>query len=394
VSIQDQLPKSRITLTYRTNITGKEEDVTLPFRVLVLGDFSKGSSTDRQKQDEQGKRLLKDGKPVEKDLEERKLRSITGTGKLLDKVMKDMDMSLEFEVADKVRGGTMDVKLPITSMKSFHPDEIVNHVPKLKALLLMRKLLVEMQTDIDNNKQVRNKLYDIYSNSELRKALIGADQTQGQLSKFQPLLLPIDPDLTEAATKAAEASSQADTGATKAAEASTKADTAATKAAEAQTAAASADATVKTAINAAKTAADAAKATAADAKTAADAAKAIAADAKTATDAAKTKPTDAKTAAAVAKTAAAKTAADAAAQKAATAAQAAAAAQKAATAAQTAAAADATVKAAVDAAKTAADEAQKAAAEAQTATATTATTAGNAEMAATSAAEHSDAPKP
>ena len=46
--IQDKLPKSRITLVYRTKINGQPEDVKLPFRVVVLGDFSLGSSKDRQ----------------------------------------------------------------------------------------------------------------------------------------------------------------------------------------------------------------------------------------------------------------------------------------------------------------------------------------------------------
>ncbi|MGZ3460709.1 MAG: type VI secretion system contractile sheath small subunit, partial [Archangium sp.] len=134
--IQDKLPKSRITLVYRTTINGQEEDVKLPFRVVVLGDFSLGSATDRQA-----------------DVEERKLRSVTGSN--LNELMKDMGMSISFEVDDKVSAdgeGKMMVELPIDRMKSFHPDEIVHHVPKLKALLL-RKLLLEMQSDIDNRKE-------------------------------------------------------------------------------------------------------------------------------------------------------------------------------------------------------------------------------------------------
>ena len=33
MAVQDELPRSRITLTYRTTIHGQQEEVNLPFRV-------------------------------------------------------------------------------------------------------------------------------------------------------------------------------------------------------------------------------------------------------------------------------------------------------------------------------------------------------------------------
>jgi type VI secretion system protein ImpB len=171
VPIQDNLPKSRITLVYRTTINGKEEDVKLPFRVVVLGDFSLGSSKDHQV-----------------DVEERKLRSVNGSN--LNELMKDMKMSISFEVDDKVSAdgeGKMTVELPIDRMKSFHPDEIVHHVPKLKALLLMRKLLLEMQSDIDNRKDLRRKLYELFSNKEELKKLLESEELKGYASMRLPV---------------------------------------------------------------------------------------------------------------------------------------------------------------------------------------------------------------
>jgi len=170
VPIQDKLPKSRITLVYRTNINGEAEDVKLPFRVVVLGDFSLGSSKDRQL-----------------DLEERKMRSVTGSN--LNDLMKDMGMSIAFEVDDKLSSdgeGKMAVELPISRMKSFHPDEIVHHVPKLKALLLLRKLLLEMQSDIDNRKELRRKLYELFSNKDELKKLLESDQLKTYASMRLP----------------------------------------------------------------------------------------------------------------------------------------------------------------------------------------------------------------
>ncbi len=168
--IQDKLPKSRITLVYRTTINGQKEDVKLPFRVSVLGDFSLGSSTDRQV-----------------DLEERKMRSVTGSN--INELMKDMAMSVSFEVDDKVSSdgeGKMAVELPINGLKSFHPDEIVHHVPKLKALLLLRKLLMEMQADIDNRKDLRRTLYELFSDKAQLQKLMESDQLKSYVSMRLP----------------------------------------------------------------------------------------------------------------------------------------------------------------------------------------------------------------
>jgi type VI secretion system protein ImpB len=170
VPIQDKLPKSRITLVYRTKINGQQEDVKLPFRVVVLGDFSQGSSKDRQM-----------------DLEERTMRSVTGSN--INELMKDMGMSVSFEVDDKISAdgeGKMQVELPIDRMKSFHPDEIVHQVPKLKALLLLRKLLMEMQSDIDNRKELRRTLYELFSNKEQLQKVLESDQLKSYASMRLP----------------------------------------------------------------------------------------------------------------------------------------------------------------------------------------------------------------
>jgi type VI secretion system protein ImpB len=152
---------------------------------VVLGDFSLGSSTDRQV-----------------DLEERKMRSVS-PGNISD-LMKDMGMSISFEVDDKISAdgeGKMAVELPINRMKSFHPDEIVHQVPRLKALLLLRKLMLEMQSDIDNRKDLRRKVYELFSNPEEVKKLLESDQLKAYASMrlpakaAQPAAQPAQPAL-------------------------------------------------------------------------------------------------------------------------------------------------------------------------------------------------------
>lgn len=164
MAITDEVPKSRITLTYRTDVQGEKASVALPFRMLVAGDFSNGTSEDRKK-----------------DLDQRQIRNLDGTN--LGEVMKDMKMTLRFKAQNKIdpdrAGDEIDVELPIDSMKSFDPAEIAKNVPKVRALLLLRKLLLEVQGNLDNRKEFRNLLRALASNeasvASLLKELQGFD---------------------------------------------------------------------------------------------------------------------------------------------------------------------------------------------------------------------------
>lgn len=168
MAIQDEIPRSRITLTYKTTINGEAETIDLPFRVMVLGDFSLGSSDDRQK-----------------DLEERAPRSINGRN--LDSVMKDMKMSLRLTVPNRINPGKeehLEVELPISKMQSFSPDEVARHVPKVRALLLLKTLMNEMQSNIDNRKELRKLIQEIFSNPGAFRAV------QGELKGYDSFQLP------------------------------------------------------------------------------------------------------------------------------------------------------------------------------------------------------------
>lgn len=171
MAIQDEIPKSRITLRYKTEVQGKPEDITLPLRLMVTGDLSQGSSTDRKV-----------------DLEERRMRTLDGTN--LDAVMKDMGMSMKFAVSNKIdpeNAEDMDVDLPINGMKSFSPDEVAKYVPKLKGILQVKKLLEEVISNVDNRKEFRKLLNDLMSNEEalgkMVEQLKGYESLKLQLGK-------------------------------------------------------------------------------------------------------------------------------------------------------------------------------------------------------------------
>ncbi len=168
MAVQDEVPKSRLTLRYKTEVNGKPEDVNLPLRLMVLGDFSLGTSADRKV-----------------DLEERRLRNLDG--KNTAAVMKDMKIALEISVPNKIdpeNSETLDVKLPITSMNSFRPDEIVKNVPKLKGLVLLKRLLQEVEANVSNTKELRKLIADLYASEEAFKKI------QEQLKGFEGFRVP------------------------------------------------------------------------------------------------------------------------------------------------------------------------------------------------------------
>jgi len=169
MAIQDEIPKSRLTLRYKTEVSGQPEDVSLPLRLLVEGNFSMGSSKDRKL-----------------DLEERRLRTLDGTN--TDAVMKDMGMSLKFAVSNKIdpeMAEDMDVEIPIESMKSFSPDHVAKHVPKLRGILQMKKLLEEVISTVDNRKDFRKLLNELMSDEEALAKMME------QLKGYESLKLPL-----------------------------------------------------------------------------------------------------------------------------------------------------------------------------------------------------------
>jgi len=179
VAITDEIPKSRLTLTYRTTVTGTAQEVALPFRLFVMGDLSGGTSRDRKQ-----------------DLDRRMPRRLDG--KNLDDVMADMNMSVELTVPNRIdpeRGAELAVKLPINSMHSLSPAAVARGVPKIKALLLLKKLLLEVQANLDNRKEFRRLLRQLASDKTAIESL------QKELKGFDDFKVPPAPKNTGLAKK-------------------------------------------------------------------------------------------------------------------------------------------------------------------------------------------------
>jgi type VI secretion system protein ImpB len=69
-------------------------------------------------------------------------------------------------------------------MKSFSPAEVAKNVPKIRALLLLKKLLLEAQANLDNRKEFRKLIRALATDKAAIESLIS------QLEGFDTFKLP------------------------------------------------------------------------------------------------------------------------------------------------------------------------------------------------------------
>lgn len=165
MQIQDELPKSRITLRYPTNIEGVKKNKELPLRLLFLGDLSKGSTNERKL-----------------NLEDRTVKSFSAKG--IDSLLTELNLQLDLKVINRIdpkNSKNIDVNLDINSIKSFSPESIAENVPKVQSLMLIKKLLLELLSLVDNKKEFKKVISEIFSDKSKLKNL------QEKLSEYKNL---------------------------------------------------------------------------------------------------------------------------------------------------------------------------------------------------------------
>ncbi len=166
MAAQDEVARSRVTLKYKTEVNGETATEELPFRQLVIGDFSGGTSKDRQE-----------------DLENRAIRSFDGNN--TSDLINDMGVQVDMVVPNKIEAGKKDlrVNLKIDEKRSFDPNEVAKQVPQVRALLQAKQLLIELQSNIANKRELGALLNRLYADPEVFKGLKESDLKD--FAKFQ-----------------------------------------------------------------------------------------------------------------------------------------------------------------------------------------------------------------
>ena len=145
-------PKERINISYKPAVGNAKEGVELPFKLLVLGDFTQ--------------------RETDSPLEEKELLSLNNHN--FSNVMSSLDLKLEFSVENKIsseKSDAINISLDINSLSDFEPDSIIDKVDELKAVLQLRDALKALKGPIGNSPQMRKQIRQILEDDASRNVL-------------------------------------------------------------------------------------------------------------------------------------------------------------------------------------------------------------------------------
>ena len=146
-------PKERVNITYKPATGNAKEDVELPLKLLMLGDYT-------QRPDP---RPLEDRKPINVDKDN------------FQKVMSEQKLALTFNVKDVLseqENSELTVNLKFRRLSDMEPEAIANQVPELKKLLDLRAALTALKGPLGNEKAFRNKIQQILSGAAQRHKIV------------------------------------------------------------------------------------------------------------------------------------------------------------------------------------------------------------------------------
>ena len=146
-------PKERVNIVYRPATGEAKEEVELPLKVLVMGDFT-------QRPDD---RPLENREPINVDKDN------------FNEVLKAQNLSLQLNVPNRISGKPdeeMKVKLQFSSIKDFQPEAVTEQVPELKRLMELRNALLALGGPLTNIPEFRKKVSELVKDEAARKQLL------------------------------------------------------------------------------------------------------------------------------------------------------------------------------------------------------------------------------
>ena len=146
-------PKERVNIVYRPATGDAQEDVELPLKMLVMGDFT-GKADDRPLEDREPTNIDKDN---------------------FNEVLKAQGLGLEMTVPNKISGEPdedMNVSLKFESLKDFGPEAIAKNTPELNRLLELREALGSLKGPLSNLPAFRKKIQELVKDEAAREKLL------------------------------------------------------------------------------------------------------------------------------------------------------------------------------------------------------------------------------
>ena len=146
-------PKERVNIVYRPATGDAKEEVELPLKLLVVGDFT-------QRPDD---RMVEEREPINIDKDN------------FNEVLKAQNLSLDLTVPNKLSDQPdeeLSVSMKFESIKDFEPEAIAKNTPELNKLLELREALNSLKGPMSNRPEFRKKIQELIKDEAAREQLL------------------------------------------------------------------------------------------------------------------------------------------------------------------------------------------------------------------------------
>lgn len=150
-------PKERVNIVYKADTNGMKEEIELPLKVMVLGEFSTEKDDTR--------------------VEEKKTIDLNKTN--FSNVMEEQNLKLQTNVENKIvepkegdEASTLNLSLEFKKIKDFEPDNVIQNTPELKKLYDLRESLKALKGPLGNIPEFRKLLESAIKDDESREKIL------------------------------------------------------------------------------------------------------------------------------------------------------------------------------------------------------------------------------
>jgi type VI secretion system protein ImpB len=146
-------PKERVNIVYRPATGDAKEEIELPLKLLVVGDFTRS----------QDDRMVEEREPINIDKDN------------FNEVLKAQNLKLDLTVSNKLSEDPdedLNVSVKFESIKDFDPESIAKNTPELNKLLELREALNSLKGPMSNRPEFRKKIQELIKDEAAREQIL------------------------------------------------------------------------------------------------------------------------------------------------------------------------------------------------------------------------------
>jgi len=146
-------PKERVNIVYRPTTGDAKEEIELPLKLLIVGDFTRSPDD----------RMVEEREPINVDKDN------------FNEVLKAQNLKLDLTVPNKLSEDPdedLNVSVKFDSIKDFDPESIAKNTPELNKLLELREALNSLKGPMSNRPEFRKKIQELIKDEGAREQIL------------------------------------------------------------------------------------------------------------------------------------------------------------------------------------------------------------------------------